>query len=100
MEIFHLTKVIWVILLSQFCADNKSGFVSDEGKAANGKQLSDLEESEEDELTLMGSIKAGKDGKPIKSVKIKKKKKMSEEERDKMQHTEEVRFILLKKKII
>jgi hypothetical protein len=88
-KIFHRTKVILVI--SSFdlvILWIKFGFLADE---AEEQKVSDVEDSEEDELTLMGTIKAGKDGKPIKSVKIKKiKSKMTTEERDKMQHTEEV----------
>ncbi|XP_065333279.1 probable ATP-dependent RNA helicase DDX52 [Cloeon dipterum] len=45
-------------------------------------------ESEEEELTLMGSIKAGKDGKPIKKAKI--KKIIPTEDKSKLQHQEEV----------
>lgn len=86
-------KAIWVFFLNfQFELDLFWDFI-EEPEASNGHAASDLEESEEDELTLMGSIKAGKDGKPIKSAKIKKKKKLSEEERDKIQHTEEVCLI-------
>jgi len=98
-KIFHRTKVILVIFLSHFlcfcglCLD----FIAEE---RDEEKVSDVEDSEEDELTLMGTIKAGKDGKPIKSAKIKKiKSKMSAEERDKMQHTEEVSVLIKLKNI-
>jgi hypothetical protein len=58
-------------------------------------QKQEMSDSEEEELTLMGNIKAGKDGKPTKKSKIKKKKALSEEQREKMHHVEEVKLFLI-----